>query len=131
MTVVSLLRCDEYNHLAIKDKILRGFSHIADFVPTRSTISSPLERWPVNTNFFKTIFVEKPVPSEKHCTLCYQCKTLCPAGAIDNSDGKRGVPLYDYGKCIRCYCCLEICPEAAVSLKKGRMQWLLGVPKVS
>lgn len=108
---------------------LRGSSlddfHIADFVPTRSTISSPLQRWPVNTNLFKTIFVEKPVPSEKRCTLCYQCKTLCPAGAIDNSDGKREVPLYDYGKCIRCYCCIEICPEAAVSLKRGRLQWLI------
>ena len=28
MTVVSLLKCDDYNHLAIKEKLVEGFSHI-------------------------------------------------------------------------------------------------------
>jgi len=98
---------------------------VADFVPPGSTGRSNMMSWPVNTKLFKNIFVEKPVPIAERCTLCYQCKTICPAGAINRSDGKSRVPRYDYEKCIRCYCCMEICPEAAISLKRGGLQWLL------
>ena len=98
---------------------------VADFVPPGSTGRSNMMSWPVNTKLFKNIFVEKPVPIAERCTLCYQCKTICPAGAINRSDGKSRVPRYDYEKCIRCYCCMEICPEVAISLKRGGLQWLL------
>ncbi len=68
-------------------------------------------------SFLKNLLVEKPVPDKTKCTLCYQCKGICPAKAIQtSSDGK--IPLYDYQKCIRCYCCMEICPEGAIDLKK-------------
>ena len=99
---------------------------INDFVPTNhSFITNFGTRWPTNTKIMRELFTEKPVPLEGKCTLCYQCKKICPAGAIDISDGEHKTPTYNYKKCIRCYCCKEICPEAAISLKKGALQWMM------
>jgi uncharacterized protein (DUF362 family)/Pyruvate/2-oxoacid:ferredoxin oxidoreductase delta subunit len=97
-----------------------------DYVPSKVSGRSPVSPWPLNTKFFRDLLVEKPVPSKARCTLCYQCKAICPGGAIGESVGESGIPRYDYDKCIRCYCCMEICPEAAVGLKKGKLQWLAG-----
>ncbi len=99
---------------------------VDDFIPTgHSFLTSFGARWPANTAFFKNMFTEKPVPVEGECTLCYQCKKICPAGAIGDSAGKGKVPVYDYQKCIRCYCCKEICPQAAITLKRGPLQFVL------
>jgi len=99
--------------------------HIRDFVPSRSTTGSHMERWPLNTKTLKNLLTERPVPLKGPCTLCYQCKSICPGGAISREDGHSGVPLYDHDRCIRCYCCMEICPEAAITLKRGKLQWLM------
>jgi uncharacterized protein (DUF362 family)/Pyruvate/2-oxoacid:ferredoxin oxidoreductase delta subunit len=78
---------------------------------------------PIISNIFqyipvvKDILIDKPVPEKKKCTLCYQCKTICPAGVIEQGIDKK-IPLYNYKKCIRCYCCMEVCPEGAISLKR-------------
>lgn len=112
------------DHIDVKGRQPRDFD-IRDFVPSKSRNRFDLGRWPTNTNFFKNLFVERPVPGSERCSLCYQCMTICPGKAIGKSDGNSGVPSYDYGKCIRCYCCMEICPEAAIRLKRGRLQWLL------
>jgi len=103
---------------------LDGFG-IRDYVPSKASGRSSMTRWPLNTRLFKDLLVEKPVPSRTRCTLCYQCKAICPGGVIGESRGESGVPFYDYDKCIRCYCCMEICPEAAIGLRKGILQWLL------
>ncbi|HDP80690.1 MAG TPA: DUF362 domain-containing protein [Spirochaetes bacterium] len=81
----------------------------------------------LNGSFMKNMLVERPVPSAERCTLCYQCRRICPAGAITPARDGEQVPRYDYGRCIRCYCCMEICPEAAIGLKKGTLQWLLNM----
>ncbi len=100
---------------------------VDDFEPaTGSTIFSNMFRWPFNTPTFKNLFLDRPIPREERCTLCYQCKKICASGAISASAGKKKVPEYDYNKCIRCYCCLEICPEAAIEKGRGRFQWMLG-----
>jgi uncharacterized protein (DUF362 family)/Pyruvate/2-oxoacid:ferredoxin oxidoreductase delta subunit len=100
---------------------------INGFVPTNHALVTNIGvRWPVNTELFKNLFTEKPVPIKGVCTLCYQCKKVCPAGAIADAKSKKKTPAYDYKKCIRCYCCKEICPEAAVSLKRGSLQWVFG-----
>ncbi len=75
-----------------------------------------LGKLPISTKFLKNLVVEKPVPDNKKCTLCYQCMTICPAGVIEKSRNA-SVPYYEYSKCIRCYCCMEICPEGAIDLK--------------
>jgi len=98
---------------------------VRDYVPCKASGRSPVSGWPLNTKFFKDLLVEKPVPSRLRCTLCYQCKAICPGGAIGESKGESGIPCYDYDKCIRCYCCMEICPEAAIGLKRGKLQWLV------
>lgn len=95
--------------------------------PQKKNFWSRLLKGPFIAQRFKNAFIEKPVPREDVCTLCYQCKAICPAGAIDVQKAKANVPSYDYDKCIRCFCCMEICPEAAIHLKKGRLQWLLGL----
>lgn len=98
---------------------------VRDYVPSKARGRTPVSRWPLNTRLFKDLLVEKPVPSEERCTLCYQCKAICPGRAIGESRGESAAPFYDYEKCIRCYCCMEICPEAAIRLKRGKLQWLV------
>ena len=98
---------------------------IRGYVPSKASGRSPVSAWPLNTKLFKELLVEKPVPSKENCTLCYQCKAICPGKAIGESKGNSGVPAYDYEKCIRCYCCMEICPEAAIGLKRGKLQWIM------
>jgi uncharacterized protein (DUF362 family)/Pyruvate/2-oxoacid:ferredoxin oxidoreductase delta subunit len=93
---------------------------------TGGSIFSNIFRWPFTTPTFKNLFLDRPVPREKRCTLCYQCKKICASGAISESDGRIKIPSYDYNTCIRCYCCLEICPEAAIRKERGRLQWILG-----
>jgi uncharacterized protein (DUF362 family)/Pyruvate/2-oxoacid:ferredoxin oxidoreductase delta subunit len=100
---------------------------VDDFEPaTGNSIFSNMFRWPFNTTTFKNLFLDRPVPREDRCTLCYQCKKICASGAISESNGRKQVPAYDYDTCIRCYCCLEICPESAIERQRGRLQWVLG-----
>lgn len=96
-----------------------------DFVPTRSTVPSHVLRGPLVGPRMKNLIVERPVPDAGKCTLCYQCKTICPVGAISMAEVNNKTPHYDYTKCIRCFCCMEICPEAAIFIKKGRLQWIM------
>jgi uncharacterized protein (DUF362 family)/Pyruvate/2-oxoacid:ferredoxin oxidoreductase delta subunit len=102
---------------------------VRDYVPSKSNSGHPVYRWPLNTIFFKNLILEKPVPTRERCTLCYQCKAICPGRAISESQGDTGVPLYNHGKCIRCYCCMEICPASAISLKRGKLQWVLDLTR--
>ncbi len=98
---------------------------VQNFKAPGRSFSSRIQDGLLGFNAVKNLCVEKPVPSAERCTLCYQCKSICPAGAIHKSEGTQRVPRYDYNACIRCYCCLEICPEAAISLEKGKLQWIL------
>ncbi len=100
---------------------------INDFKPSRDTVMSNMLIWPVTSKRFKNLFVDRPVPDKEKCTLCYHCKTICPAGAIEKAVGDDNTPQYDYKKCIRCYCCMEICPDAAINKKRGRLQWMIRV----
>ncbi|MBN2440719.1 MAG: DUF362 domain-containing protein [Spirochaetales bacterium] len=77
-------------------------------------------RWPFTTKLVKNIllrwFSKKPVPLSQKCVLCYKCKQICPAKAIDHAKKGRNIPDFNYSVCIRCFCCLEICPEAAIEV---------------
>lgn len=96
---------------------------ITDFKPSRKTVSGGVI-WPLTSPMIKNLFVEKPVPRADACTLCYNCKKVCPAAAITDANNAK-IPRYDYRKCIRCFCCMETCPEAAIDLKKGILQWVM------
>ncbi len=92
---------------------------------TGSSRHSNAFKWPLNTKTFKKLFVERPVPSKKECSLCFNCMRICPAGAIKKNKYRKKTPHYNYGRCIRCYCCVEICPEAAIKKQKGKLQFLM------
>lgn len=98
---------------------------LENFVPTRATISSHFMRGSLVGPRVKNWVMERPVPAPEKCALCYQCQSICPAGAIAAAGPGRRAPRYDYRKCIRCFCCLEICPEAAISLRRGKLQWIV------
>jgi len=100
---------------------------VKNFQSAKSGVSAQIIGGLLANSAVKNLFIAKPWPTEEKCTLCYKCKTVCPAGAISNARGNKKVPEYDYKKCIRCFCCIEFCPEAAISLKKGKMQWLPGL----
>lgn len=98
---------------------------INNFKPPHTPLSSRILSAPVVGPLVKNLMVEKPWPSASTCTLCYKCKTICPAKAISEARGYQKTPQYDYKKCIRCFCCMEICPEAAITLKKTLLSRLL------
>lgn len=111
---------DRINIAGIAPEKLR----LRPFAPPRSTFVATLMNVNMHHNLLKNLFVEKPVPNAESCTLCYQCRSICPAAAIDKGRDGEKTPHYNYNKCIRCYCCMEICPEAAISLKRARLQWI-------
>lgn len=96
------------------------------FIPPKGAGATGMLGIPVIQKTLKRLFTPRPVPVEGRCTLCLRCRTICPAHAIAEGETGQSVPDFDYGKCIRCYCCMEVCPEDAVSLRKGRLQRLLG-----
>lgn len=98
---------------------------LSSFKASKNSIFSNAVRWPFTSPFFKQLLVEKPIPNPEKCTLCYQCKQICPAKAISRAADGEKIPVYDYNTCIRCFCCMEICPEAAIHSQKGWLQWLL------
>ena len=49
------------------------------------------------------------------CVGCGKCAGLCPAHAIDFSDG---APFIDAGRCIGCGECAALCPEGVIRMKK-------------
>ncbi len=94
---------------------------IADFVPSKTSVLKS-RFWSSITPALKNLFVERPIPVEGKCTLCFYCRRVCPAGAIIEQKDAR-VPAFNSSKCIRCFCCLETCPNEAIVLKKGLLQW--------
>jgi hypothetical protein len=50
---------------------------------------------------------------EKKCTLCYQCKEICPLECIEF--GEKGM-IFDSAKCWRCGRCARVCGQDALVL---------------
>ena len=67
-------------------------------------------------NWFKTLFLERPIINELKCIQCGSCIAICPAKAI--KAGRRK-PEIDYLKCIRCFCCQESCVSKAIDIDKS------------
>jgi len=99
---------------------------VSEFAAYRSNLRMNLVNWSSRLPYVRDLVIEKPVLLPQKCTMCLQCKEICPAGAISRSGGTGKALLYDYDKCIRCFCCMEVCPEAAIELRRGPLQELLG-----
>lgn len=65
----------------------------------------------------------RPTPDPVACTLCMDCASVCPAGAVKREDDRIVI---DYGACIRCYCCQEVCPASAMGVRRGWLVRLAG-----
>lgn len=110
--------------IAVKGETIEAM-RLKGFVPPRSPGMTAFLKRDLPRRIMKRLFVERPVPKEPSCTLCYQCRQICPAEAISPAGAGRKVPVFDYGRCIRCFCCQEVCPEGAITIRKAPMQWLL------
>jgi uncharacterized protein (DUF362 family)/Pyruvate/2-oxoacid:ferredoxin oxidoreductase delta subunit len=99
---------------------------VKDFIPSKNRAFSGIV-WPLTSRTVKNLFTEKPVPLGDRCVLCYYCKKVCPAGAIDTAGHNEKTPRYDYTKCIRCFCCMETCPESAIESRRGKLQWMMNL----
>lgn len=112
-----------------EDVHIRGESlddmRIHDFIPAKSPGISFFLKNKFIKSIMRNLFVEKPLPLPNACILCYQCRSICPAQAINVALNGENVPDFDYHRCIRCFCCQEICPAGAITLRPGKMQWLL------
>ncbi len=98
---------------------------VGDFRAPQKPGATRFLQVPLIRRIMKDLFTDRPVPVAGRCTLCYQCREICPAQAIGRAEEGEEIPRFDYGACIRCLCCLEVCPKAAISLKKGRLQWMM------
>ena len=86
-----------------------------------------MEKFKRINNLIKRLTVERPVPIEGKCTLCYQCRQICSAQAIDKGST---VASFNYDKCIRCFCCIEVCPEAAIRIQGNILSRIFSPKKV-
>jgi len=96
------------------------------FEPAPLPFNVKLEKIKWLNNLLKRLMVERPVPIEGKCTLCYQCKQICSAKAIDKGET---VAIFNYDKCIRCFCCIEVCPEAAIRIEGNFLSRLFNPSK--
>lgn len=112
------------NEIVVKGERIEDM-RIHGFVPPDRIGATRLLKAPVIRRLVRDLFTGRPAPVDARCTLCYQCRDVCPAGAISEAEEGKEVPRFDYGACIRCLCCQEVCPQGAISLKKGRLQWMI------
>jgi len=94
-------------------------------IPPKESGSQSILSISIVNRLLKNMIIAKPLPDDNKCTLCYQCKQICPAKAISIAKNGKKIPNYNYSKCIRCYCCMEICPESAISLSQPWLQKLM------
>lgn len=69
--------------------------------------------WKCGRGAMHTIGEGKLIWDEERCTLCFQCKEICPLDCIDFKDNRFS---YDDDKCWRCGRCARVCPEGGLTL---------------
>ena len=65
---------------------------IKGFQPPKTGIADVVKQ-SLERDIMKNLLVERPFPVEGTCTLCYQCKKICPVGAIGMADAPRRCPV--------------------------------------
>ncbi len=69
--------------------------------------------WKCGRGSMHTIGEGELVWDEEKCTLCFQCKEICPLDCIDFKENKF---TFDNEKCWRCGRCSRVCPEGGLIL---------------
>ncbi len=90
---------------------------VPDFKPPASainTLARRIPRW--LPRFILRQLSIKPSVIERLCTVCAECKKICPAGAISLNNETAKI---DYDICIECMCCHEVCRLDAIVPKQS------------
>ena len=69
------------------------------------------------------LFANRPVIESAACVGCGECKSVCPAQAIQIIN-KRARIRRD--ECVRCFCCQEFCPKGVIRVSRPLMARLMG-----
>ena len=69
------------------------------------------------------LFANRPMIESAACVGCGECKSVCPAQAIQIIN-KRARIRRD--ECVRCFCCQEFCPKGVIRVSRPLMARLLG-----
>ncbi len=72
------------------------------------------------------LLASRPRIVEAECVGCGECKTACPANAIEI---EKEVAKIDRKKCVRCFCCQEFCPRAAIHVRRPVVARILSKSK--
>lgn len=62
-----------------------------------------------------SLFIGKPEIDSEKCTLCGECGSRCPSGAIAMNKTEKSIGI-NLDECVFCALCEEICPAAAVKM---------------
>lgn len=68
---------------------------------------------------------------EKACTGCHGCRSICPAGAVEMKNDKKGFlyPAVDAKKCMKCGLCRAVCPVLHRKEERHKVQALACIAK--
>lgn len=61
------------------------------------------------------MFASNPRIDRTCCVGCGECKTVCPAAAIELVQSRA---IIHRDKCIRCFCCQEFCPKGIITVHR-------------
>ncbi len=109
------LGCNKIDHIEIRGLDWNTFERkrLRPPAPPRTSEDSLYER--VTRILNNTILKPRPVIDQQMCTGCGDCRSRCPAGAIDASDANFAI---NHSVCADCGCCLKVCSAAeAVNLE--------------
>jgi len=65
------------------------------------------------TSTLSSITAVRPRVDKELCSLCENCISHCPAGALTMDE----YPVVSPELCITCFCCQELCPHKAIELR--------------
>ena len=103
-------RIPDYQHVAVRHSLLFAGDEKSAFKRLLSKAAGAVLR-------------ARPMLAEQECVGCGVCRDICPARAIEISDGKAVIRRE---ACIRCFCCQEFCPKGAMKVKRNALARMIG-----
>jgi len=89
---------------------------VPDFKLPASVIAMIMGRIPgFLSKFLQGQLAIKPAVIKQQCTLCLECRKICPATAISTGDSTVEI---NHHVCIGCMCCHEVCRFGAVTPRR-------------
>lgn len=119
---VPTLQAAVERNLAPKDvSELTVFGDLESFVipDFQLTPKQDVQLWgpknPAIATMLTKMFASTPLVDRAGCVGCGECKSVCPANAIQIQNR---IAKIDRSACIRCFCCQEFCPKGAIRVHR-------------